>query len=82
MTSKKPEPLTSVLRNGGFSSSYDSLVQGSSTVLRLNFCAINPPLRKAGNRCTPLKKQFHVTNHTSKTKKYILIISYLNVYMK
>lgn len=53
MTSKKPEPLTSVLHNGGFSSSYDSLVQGSSTVLRLNFCAINPPLRKAGNRYGP-----------------------------
>ena len=50
MPSKKPEPLTSVLRNGGFSSSYDSLVQGSSTVLRLNFCAINPPLRKAVSR--------------------------------
>ena len=50
MTSKKPEPLTSVLRNGVFSSSYDSLVQGSSTVLRLNFCAINPPLRKAAKR--------------------------------
>ena len=50
MTSKKPEPLTSVLHNGGFSSSYDNLVQGSSAVLRLNFCAINPPLRKAENR--------------------------------
>lgn len=29
---------------------YDSLVQGSSSVLRLNICAINPPLRKAENR--------------------------------
>ena len=50
MTSKKPEPLTSVLRNGGFGSSYDSLVQGSSAILRLNFCAKYPPLRKAENR--------------------------------
>ena len=58
MTNKKPEPLTSVLHNGGFSSSYDSLVQGSSTVLRLNFCAINPPLRKAGNRQSVKKPPF------------------------
>jgi hypothetical protein len=29
---------------------YDSLVQGSSTVLRLNFCAKNPPLRQSANR--------------------------------
>ena len=35
------------LRNGGFSASYDSFVVGSSAVLRLNFCAKNPPLRKA-----------------------------------
>ena len=50
MTSKKPEPLTAVLRNGGFSASYDSFVVGSSAVLRLNFCAKNPPLRQAANR--------------------------------
>ena len=50
MTSKKPEPLTSVLHNGGFSASYDSLVLGSSAVLRLNFCAKNPPLRQAAKR--------------------------------
>ena len=42
--------LTAVLRNGGFSASYDSLVVGSSSVLRLNFCAKNPPLRKAAKR--------------------------------
>ena len=60
MTSKKPEPLTSVLRNGGFSSSYDSLVQGSSTVLRLNFCAINPPLRQASKRQAVNKLSFPV----------------------
>ena len=47
---KKPSANRSVLHNGGFSSSYDNLVQGSSAVLRLNFCAINPPLRKAENR--------------------------------
>jgi hypothetical protein len=42
--------LTAVWRNGGFSSSYDSFVVGSSAVLRLNFCAKNPPLRQAANR--------------------------------
>ena len=29
---------------------YDSLVQGSSSVFQLKFCAENPPLRKAENR--------------------------------
>lgn len=29
---------------------YDTLVQGSSSVFQLNFCAENPPLRKAENR--------------------------------
>jgi hypothetical protein len=42
--------LTAVWRNGGFSASYDSFVVGSSAVLRLNFCAKNPPLRQAAKR--------------------------------
>jgi hypothetical protein len=42
--------LTAVWRNGGCSASYDSFVVGSSAVLRLNFCAKNPPLRQAANR--------------------------------
>ncbi len=41
---------TAVWRNGGCSASYDSFVVGSSAVLRLNFCAKNPPLRQAANR--------------------------------
>ena len=41
---------TAVWRNGGFSASYDSFVVGSSAVLRLNFCAENPPLRQAAKR--------------------------------
>jgi hypothetical protein len=41
---------TAVWRNGGFSASYDSFVVGSSSVLRLNFCAENPPLRQAAKR--------------------------------
>jgi len=45
---------TSVLQNGGFSASYDSLVQGSSSVFQLNICAENPPLRKAENRYSQL----------------------------
>ena len=44
------QPITAVWRNGGFGASYDSLVVGSSVVLRLNFCAKNPPLRQAAKR--------------------------------
>jgi hypothetical protein len=47
---KNTERTTAVLRNGECSASYDSFVVGSSVVLRLNFCAKNPPLRKAANR--------------------------------
>ena len=46
----KPEPITAVWRNGGCSASYDSFVVSSSVVLRLNFCAKNPPLRQAAKR--------------------------------
>ena len=54
MTRKKNnDPLTAALRNGGCSASYDSFVVGSSAVLRLNFCAKNPPLRQAANRYVP-----------------------------
>ncbi len=38
---------TAVCRKRGCSASYDSFVIGSSAVLRLNFCAKNPPLRQA-----------------------------------
>ena len=44
------QPITAVWRNGGFSASYDRFVVGSSAVLRLNFCAKNPPLRHPANR--------------------------------
>ena len=46
----KRQLVTAVWRNGGFSAPYDSFVVGSSAVLRLNFCARNPPLRQAANR--------------------------------
>ena len=51
------QPITAVWRNGGFSASYDSFVVGSSAVLRLNFCAKNPPLRQAANRYGQGKKR-------------------------
>jgi hypothetical protein len=47
---KNTERTTAVWRNGGLSASYDSFVVGSSAVLRLNFCAKNPPLRQAAKR--------------------------------
>ena len=46
------QPITAVWRNGGFSASFDSFVVGSSVVLRLKFCAKNPPLRQAAKRYT------------------------------
>ena len=49
-TEKKADRITAVWRNGGCSASYDSFVVGSSAVLRLNFCAKNPPLRQAAKR--------------------------------
>ncbi|MBV6462516.1 MAG: hypothetical protein HJHJAOHD_02690 [Flavobacteriales bacterium] len=50
MTRKEAQPVTAVWRNGGCSASYDSFVVGLSAVLRMNFCAKNPPLRQAANR--------------------------------
>ena len=47
---------TAVWRNGGCSASYDSFVVGSNAVLRLNFFAINPPLRQAPKRCKPFSE--------------------------
>jgi hypothetical protein len=44
------QQLKAVWSNGGCSASYGSLVLVSSAVLRLNFCAKNPPLCKAANR--------------------------------
>jgi hypothetical protein len=48
---QKAQQVTAVWRNGGCSASYDSFVVGSSAVLRLSFCAKNPPLRQAAKRC-------------------------------
>ncbi len=49
-TDKKALLVTAVWRNGGSSASYDSFVVSSSAVIRLNFCAKNPPLRQAAKR--------------------------------
>jgi hypothetical protein len=46
----KKLPTTAVWRNGGFSATYDSVVIYLKCVLRINFCAKNPPLRQAENR--------------------------------
>jgi hypothetical protein len=47
---KNTERTTAVGRNSGCSASYDSFVVGSSSALRLNFCAKNPPLLQAAKR--------------------------------
>lgn len=50
------QPITTaVWRNGGCSASYDGFVVGINAVLRLNFCAKNPPLRQAANRMCKYK---------------------------
>ena len=61
--------VTAVWRNGGFSASYDSFVEGSSAVLRLNFCAKNPPLPAAAARIfrVVLLKQHNPRTYASKT---------------
>jgi len=53
----KAQHTTAVWRNGGFSASYDSVVVGSSVVLRMNICAKNPPLRQAAKRYVAFKKK-------------------------
>jgi hypothetical protein len=50
---------TAVWRNGGCSASYDSFVVDSSSVLRLNFCAKNPPLRQAAKRYRKPQNKSH-----------------------
>jgi hypothetical protein len=50
----KRQLVTAVWPNGGSSASYDNFMVSSSAVLRLNFCAKNPPLRQAANRCASL----------------------------
>lgn len=39
-----------VLPKAGVTGFYDTFVQGSTIVLRMNICAKNPPQRKAENR--------------------------------
>ena len=51
MTKEEQLVLTAVWRNGGLSASYDSFVGKQTVVLRINFCAKNPPLRQAAKRC-------------------------------
>ncbi len=46
----KKRHTTAVWRNGGCSASFDSFVVVLCAVLRLKFCAKNPPLRQAANR--------------------------------
>ena len=64
------QQLTAVWRNGGVSASYDSFVAVSSAVLRLNFCAKNPPLRQAANRYRqPLSNDRANINGRTKNEK-------------
>jgi len=57
------QPVTAVWRNGGFSASYDSFVVGSSAVLRLNICGVNPPLRQAAKRCVQTNEYHSFLNN-------------------
>ena len=73
---KNTERTTAVWRNGGCSASYDSFVVGSSAVLRLNFCAKNPPLRQAAKRCASVSSDRNPKQH--RLKDEILKINHHN----
>ena len=45
----------------GLTCFYDTFVQGSTFVLRMNICAKTPPQRKAENRCALCQRD--PTNH-------------------
>ncbi len=66
------QPVTAVWRNGGFSASYDSFVICSSAVLRLNFCAKNPPLRQAAKRYAQAEKR-HSKMTMNRERDYITL---------
>jgi len=72
MTRKEQLVLTAVWRNGGCSASYDSFVVGSSAVLRLNFCAKNPPLRQAAKRYAQAEKR-HSKMTMNRERDYITL---------
>ena len=69
MTREEQLVLTAVWRNGGCSASYDSFVIGSSAVLRLNFCAKNPPLRQAAKRYVSGNERPETTKTISKWQR-------------
>lgn len=68
---EKAQPITAVWRNGGFGASYDSFVVGSSAVLRLNFCAKNPPHRQAVKR---YRQCYHQTRQIKQNELGISLI--------
>jgi len=65
---KNGQLVTAVWRNGGCSASYDSFLVGSSAVLRLNFCAKNPPLRQAAKRYRSFQETPYIERNHSKDK--------------
>lgn len=71
--------VTAVWRNGGFSASYDSFVVGSSAVLRLNFCAINPPLRQAAKTLAAI---FNQNYHINENNNFIILFFMLFAFYK
>jgi len=63
---KEGKLVTRVWHNSGFCASYGRIMVGSSAVIRLNFCAKNPPLRQAAKSYTKCLKrtiQSLLTNH-------------------
>ncbi|MFO0487303.1 MAG: hypothetical protein ACK5ZY_03400, partial [Cyclobacteriaceae bacterium] len=77
---KNTERTTAVWRNAGFSASYDSFVISSSAVLRLNFCAKNPPLRQAANRHVTSKPKRQTINTFQQKDRKLLKNKYSNIF--
>ena len=50
MTTERKTAYNSGLAKGGVSCFVETFVQGSTFVLRMNFCAKNPALRQAAKR--------------------------------
>ncbi len=51
---------------------YETFMQGSTAVIRLNFCAKNPPLRQAAKRYDRPRRKFFENKIVSQTGNYYL----------
>ena len=70
-TEKRTTTANSGLAKGGVSCFVETLVQGSTFVLRMNFSAKNPALRQAANRWWQLQKKLRQQISYGHTQSFI-----------